>query len=300
LTFVPAEGFSLMTLPEGTVVLDAVVTVPSTSPAAVMADVAAVCVCPTTLGTATPVEITRLTADPPLTAVPAVGLSLITLPTGTVMLEALLVVTVSPTLVMADAAAACVCPTTLGTATPVEITRLTADPLLTDVPADGLSLITLPTGTVLLEADVTVPSTRPAPVMADVAAACVCPTTPGTATPVEITRLTADPPLTDVPADGLSLITLPIGTVLLDALLVVTVRPAPVMADVAAACVCPTTLGTLTPVEITRLTAVPPLTCVPATGLSLMTLPTGTVLLEVDVTVPNTSPTAVMADVAVA
>ncbi|HLY16812.1 MAG TPA: hypothetical protein VKR61_06285 [Bryobacteraceae bacterium] len=181
-------------------------------------------------------EITKLTADPPLTAVPAVGFSLITLPMGTVLLEALLVVTVSPAPVMADVADACVCPTTLGTATPVEMTKLTADPPLTAVPAVGLSLITLPIGTVVLGALVTVPSTSPALVMADVAAACVCPTTLGTATPVEITKLTADPPLTAVPAAGLSLITLPMGTVLLEALLVVTVSPAAVMADVAAAC----------------------------------------------------------------
>jgi hypothetical protein len=52
---------------------------------------------------------------------------------------------------------------------------------------------------------------------------------------VETTRFTAVPPLTSVPAVGLSLITLPDGTVLLYALLVVTVNPAPVMVDVAAA-----------------------------------------------------------------
>src|ERR1019366_5813772 len=152
--------------------------------------------------------------------------------------------------------------TTFGTATcagPVEITRLTGDPELTSVPAVGLSLITFPAGTVLLAAFVTVPSPRPAPVIAVVAAACVCPTTFGTATcagPVEITRLTADPRVTSVPATGLSVITLPDATVPLEAVVTVpTTRPAPVIAVVAAACVCPTTFGTATgagPVEITR------------------------------------------------
>ena len=66
-------------------------------------------------------------------------------------------------------------------ATPVETTRLTGVPPLTSVPAEGLSLITLPEGTVVLDAVVTVPSVRPAAVMADVAAVCVVPTTLGTA-----------------------------------------------------------------------------------------------------------------------
>src|SRR5271165_567282 len=185
---------------------------------------------------------------------------------------------------------------------PDEITKLTADPVLTSVPATGLSLITLPEGTVLLDAVVTVPTTKPAPVIAVIAAACVCPTTLGTATcagPDEITRLTADPTLTSVPATGLSLITLPAGTVLLDALVSVpTTKPAPVIAVIAAACVCPTTLGTATcagPDEITRLTADPTLTSGPATGLSLITLPAGTVLLDALVTVPTTKPAPVIA-----
>jgi hypothetical protein len=152
---------------------------------------------------------------------------------------------------------------------------------LTSVPAAGLSLITLPLGTVLLDAVFTVPGTRPSEVMADVAADCVVPTTLGTATPDETTRLTEVPPLTSVPAVGLSLITLPLGTVLVDAVVTVpSTRPAEVRADVAADCVAPTTFGTATPNETTRLTEVPPLTSVPAVGLSLITLPLGTVLLE--------------------
>src|ERR1039457_3465280 len=92
---------------------------------------------------------------------------------------------------------------------PVDTTRFTADPRATSVPATGLSLITLPDATVLLEAVVSVPTTRPTPVIAVVAAACVCPTTFGTATgagPVDTTRFTADPRVTSVPATGLSLI----------------------------------------------------------------------------------------------
>src|SRR6185503_4982153 len=50
---VPAAGVWLITDPAGTVVLDAVVTVPSVSPAPVIAVVAAACVWPTTFGVAT-------------------------------------------------------------------------------------------------------------------------------------------------------------------------------------------------------------------------------------------------------
>jgi hypothetical protein len=299
LTAVPAIGLSLITLPTGTVLLDALLVV-TVRPAPVMAAVAAACVCPTTFGTVNPAEITKLTAVPPLTAVPAIGLSLITLPTGTVLLDALLAVTVNPAPVIADVAAACVWPTTFGTVTPVDMTKLTDVPPLTAVPATGLSLITLPTATVLLDALLVV-TVRPAPVMAAVAAACVCPTTFGTVTPEEITKLTEDPALAAVPAAGFWLITLPIATVLLDALLVVpTTRPAAVMAVVAAACVCPTTFGTVTPEEITKLTGDPTATAVPAAGLWLITLPMATLALDALVVVPTTSPAPVMAVVAAA
>ncbi len=49
----PAAGLWLMTLPAGTVALLCIVTIPSLSPAAVSADVAAACVRPTTFGAAT-------------------------------------------------------------------------------------------------------------------------------------------------------------------------------------------------------------------------------------------------------
>src|SRR5262245_13605535 len=75
-TCVLAVGDWLITRPAGTVVLDWFVTVPTTRFAPVIAVVAAVCVRPTTFGTATcggPLETTRLTALPCVACVPAVG-----------------------------------------------------------------------------------------------------------------------------------------------------------------------------------------------------------------------------------
>src|SRR5258707_7842263 len=86
---------------------------------------------------------------------------------------------------------------------PVDTTRFTADPTFTCVPDVGLSLITLPAATVLLDAVVTVPSASPALVLDSVAAARAMPTTFGTATlagPVDTTMFTADPTFTSVPA----------------------------------------------------------------------------------------------------
>jgi hypothetical protein len=136
-----------------------------------------------------PLDITRFADDPVFTEVPAVGLSLITSPEGTVLLEAVVTVpTTNPTPVIAVDAAVCVSFNTFGTITcvtcagPLEITRFTDDPVFTDVPATGLSLITSPEGTVLLDAVVTVPTTSPAPVIAVDAAVCVSFTTFGTDT----------------------------------------------------------------------------------------------------------------------
>jgi hypothetical protein len=75
------------------------------------------------------------------------------------------------------------------------------------------------------------------------------------------------------------------------------------MAAVAAAWVSPTTLGTATcagPEETTRLTADPALTCAPAAGFSLITLPEATVLLDWGVTVPSIKPAFVSVVVAAA
>ena len=52
--------------------------------------------------------------------------------------------------------------------------------------------MTLPDGTVALDCNVTAPTVRPAPVIVEVAAACVAPTTLGTVTPpADTTRLIA-------------------------------------------------------------------------------------------------------------
>jgi hypothetical protein len=65
---------------------------------------------------------------------------------------------------------------------PDETTRFTCDPVFAIVPAAGLSLITLPDATELLDIIVTVPTTSPALSISVVAALCVSPTTFGTAT----------------------------------------------------------------------------------------------------------------------
>ena len=64
---------------------------------------------------------------------------------------------------------------------PDEMTRLTALPDVTCVPLAGAWLMTDPVATVALDAVVTVPTVRPAVVKVVVAAACVAPTTEGTA-----------------------------------------------------------------------------------------------------------------------
>jgi hypothetical protein len=172
-TDVPAAGLELITLPEATVLLGAVVTVPTTNPDRVITVEAALCVVPTALGTATltaPVETTKLTEDPVVTDVPAAGFELITLPEATVLLDAVVIVpTTNPAPLIAVDAALCANPITFGTATaagPVETTRFTEDPAFTEAPAAGFELITLPVATVLLDAEVTVPTTNPAPVIA--------------------------------------------------------------------------------------------------------------------------------------
>jgi hypothetical protein len=122
----PAGGVWLMTLPDGTLALAAVVTVPTVSPAPVIAAVAAAWVSPTTLGTVTiagPVETTRFTAEPDAALLPAGGVWLMTLPDGTLALAAVVTVpSVNPAPVIAEVAAAWVSPTTLGTVTIAAVT----------------------------------------------------------------------------------------------------------------------------------------------------------------------------------
>src|SRR5438477_2508391 len=145
-----------MTCPAGTVSFAVVVNAPPRKAASVAA-FAASSVSPTTFGTtvgAAPEETTRLTAEPFATDVPGTGVSLMTWPAGTVELAALLMApTVRFTASMPARAAACARPTTSGTRTgagPEDTTRFTADPVATDVPAAGVSLITWPAGTVSL------------------------------------------------------------------------------------------------------------------------------------------------------
>src|SRR5262245_30028749 len=201
-----------MTDPAGTVALDCCVIVPTTRPALVIAVDAEACVRPTTFGTATcggPDDTTRFTALPVATCVPDTGDWLITDPAATVVLDCCVTVpTTRPALVIAVDAEACVRPTTFGTATcggPDDPTRFTALPVATCVPDTGDWLITRPAATVVLDCCVTVPTTRPAFVIAVDAAACVRPTTFGTATcggPDDTTRFTALPVATCVPDTG--------------------------------------------------------------------------------------------------
>ena len=118
--------------------------VPAARPALVSALSAAVCVKPTTLGTATcggPEEATSATALPAVTCVPAAGDWLITEPAGTVVLLAVVTrPTRNPALLNAVVAAVCVKPTTDGTVTggaPDETSRATALPLVTCAPPAG-------------------------------------------------------------------------------------------------------------------------------------------------------------------
>src|SRR5271167_855790 len=110
-----------MTLPEATVALLAIVTVPSTRPAPVIDVVAAACDNPTTFGTATctvPVLTVRLTAVPGATLAAGAGFWLMTLPEATVALVAIVTVPrTKPAPVIALVAAAWVRPVTAGTLT---------------------------------------------------------------------------------------------------------------------------------------------------------------------------------------
>src|SRR3954454_19681405 len=107
--------------PAGTVMLDAVVMVPTTSCAVVIAVVAPACVNPTTAGALTcgrPDETVSAIALPTTTSAPAAGDWVMTLPAGTAMLVAVVMVpSASCAAVIAVAAVACVMPTTSGALT---------------------------------------------------------------------------------------------------------------------------------------------------------------------------------------
>src|SRR5262245_6232463 len=168
-------------------------------------------------------------------------------------------------------------------AVPCDTTRLTALPRAADVLAPGDWLITLPPGTVVLGWNVTVPTTRPAPVIDVLAAACVRPTTFGTVTgggPLETVRLTAVPGLTWVAAAGSCVMTLPAGTVALVTFVTVpSTSPASTIWLTAVAGVfasptsSPVTVGTVVPSEIVRVTWPPAGSVVPAFGVVAATRP---------------------------
>src|SRR5262245_31810909 len=94
---------------------------------------------------------------------------------------------------------------TPGAGGPVDTNNAIALPLTTETPAFGFWLTIEPVGTVVLDVFVTAPTTRPAFVIAVDAAACVSPTTFGTATcggPDDTTSATALPVAIWVPAVG--------------------------------------------------------------------------------------------------
>ena len=264
----------------------------------------------TTPGTNTgagPVETTRLTALPGGARLPPPGFWLITAPLGTVALAAFVTVpTTSPAPVIAVAASACGRLTTVGTETgdgPLDTARLTALPNATCVPATGAWLITDPAGTVTLDVGVTIPTVRPAPVIALVAAACVRFTTLGTiGGPDETSRLTVLPLDTLVLPAGFWLITKPAATVSLSAVVIVpTLRPATLaIVLLAAACVWPTTFGTVMPADSTMSMLVPATTWASAGGVWLITRPIGTLACGAVATPPSVSPAFVKAAAAAA
>jgi hypothetical protein len=91
---------------------------------------------------------------------------------------------------------------------------VTVVPLFTWAPAAGVWLSTLPGWAPPAQVvSKVVLATSPAPVMAEVAELCDCPTTPGTETqfPVDTTRLTGVLGGTLAPLDGLCAETTPLG-----------------------------------------------------------------------------------------
>src|SRR5262245_26084726 len=168
-------------------------------------------------------------------------------------------------------------------AVPCDTTRFTALPRAASVLPPGDWLITLPPGTVVLAWNVTVPTTRPAFVIAVLAAACVCPTTFGTVTgggPLETTRFTNVPGLTCAAAAGSWAMTIPAGTVVLVWKVIVpstspasTIWLTAVPAVFASPTNRPVRTGTAVPSEITRVTWPPAGSVVPAFGFVAATRP---------------------------
>src|SRR3989441_4805235 len=139
---------------------------------------------------------------------------------------------------------------------PDETTNATALPGTAFVAPAGVWLMMLPRATVELFALVMAPSVRLEPVIVVVASACVVPTTRGTGTrggPDETTNDTALPGATPLPPTGDWLMTVPAGVGWVTISTVPTVRPAFVMAVVAATCDRPPTPGTTAPLGLSDL-----------------------------------------------
>src|SRR5262245_7502053 len=186
-TWTPAAGVELITLPFGIVAWNACVTAPTINPAFVIAVVAAACVRLTTFGTvlsAGPSETVSAMPLPGLTLVPAAGAWLITVPAAAALFTLVMEPATTPAFVSAVVAAACVRPTTFGTSAPRDTVIVTVLPNGRSRPAAGFWLITLPIATVGLFAS-TDAATRSAFTIAVCAAAWVKPTTFGTTVVVE-------------------------------------------------------------------------------------------------------------------
>src|SRR5579863_10044391 len=170
--------------------------------------------------------------------------------------------------------------------------------------------MTLPAGTVAENALFIEPKVSPAALIAVTAAANGAPTTFGTRSNsgvrLETTRLKNEPGITFVPAGGLCDTTSPAGIV--DENTVTgedpSPRPAAVSEAMAAACVSPTTLGTVTmgggPEDTVRKTGEPAGAAAQAAGDWKMTVPEGTVAEACVVTVPTTNPALTIAACAAA
>src|SRR4051812_23245044 len=152
-----------------------------------------------------PSDTRSCTAAPAVSWVPAMGVVLTMLPAGTVaLLTNVIAPTVSPTSVIAVAAAARLRPTTFGTmlARPSDTTSATELPGAALDPAAGIWLMIAPAGTVVLDTLVTAPTVRLAGARVALAADGVCPTTFGTSVPMETRNDTALAIVTVVPGSG--------------------------------------------------------------------------------------------------
>src|SRR6476469_9655864 len=141
--------------------------------------------------------------------------------------------------------------------------------------------MTTPAGTVGCDVVVTTPTFRPAPASVEAAFSCVLPITFGTVTefdPSETVIVMGDPRTALAPTFGDCAITWPAGAGFVVNAIDCRKSPMVEIAVCAAACVCPTTFGTVTmtgPLDTTKLTGVPGSTTWPPSGFWPMTFPAG-------------------------